>query len=209
MSYRQCFAVLALIGLCVPLWADDRPNLVFMIADDCTYLDMQVYGGQAKTPNLNRLAAQGMQFSRCFQTAPMCSPTRHNIYTGIYPVKSGAWPNHTRVYPGTKSIAHYLRDAGYRVALSGKTHIAPKASFPFEYSGEFRSSEPPEELYDVATDPHCLVNLVDDSRYAKLKAELSEELDKWMASQGDQGAATEAVAHTRKAGYKENKRPAR
>jgi len=57
-------------------------------------------------------------------------------------VKSGAWPNHTCVYPGTKSIAHYLKDAGYRVALSGKTHIAPRESFPFEYSGEFRSADP-------------------------------------------------------------------
>lgn len=118
--------------------AADRPNLVFMIADDCTYLDLEVYGGQAKTPHLKQLATEGMQFSRCFQTAPMCSPTRHNIYTGIYPVKSGAWPNHTCVYPGTKSIAHYLGDAGYRVALSGKTHVAPKESFPFEYDNDFR-----------------------------------------------------------------------
>ncbi|MED5418401.1 MAG: sulfatase-like hydrolase/transferase, partial [Verrucomicrobiota bacterium] len=69
--------------------AADRPNLVFMIADDCTYLDMEVYGGQARTPNLNKLAKEGLKFTRCFQTAPMCSPTRHNIYTGLYPVKSG------------------------------------------------------------------------------------------------------------------------
>lgn len=118
------------------------PNLVFIIADDCTYLDMEVYGGQARTPNLVRLAQQGMVFTRCFQAAPMCSPTRHTIYTGMYPVRSGAWPNHTRVYPGTKSIAHYLMEAGYRVALSGKTHIAPKESFPFEYSDEFREADP-------------------------------------------------------------------
>jgi N-sulfoglucosamine sulfohydrolase len=118
------------------------PNLVFIIADDCTYLDMEVYGGQAKTPHLKKLAAEGLKFTRCFQTAPMCSPTRHNIYTGLYPVKSGAWPNHTCVYPGTKSIAHYLKDAGYTVHLSGKTHIAPRESFPFDYSGEFRSADP-------------------------------------------------------------------
>ena len=122
--------------------AAERPNLVFIIADDCTYLDMELYGGQAKTPNLRKLASQGMQFSRCFQTAPMCSPTRHNIYTGIYPVKSGAWPNHTCVYPGTKSIVHYLKPAGYRVALSGKTHIAPRESFPFAYDGEFKNNNP-------------------------------------------------------------------
>lgn len=119
-----------------------RPNLVLIIADDATYLDLEVYGGQAKTPHLNRLASEGMQFSRCFQSAPMCSPTRHNIYTGIYPVKSGAWPNHTCVYPGTKSIAHYLKAAGYRVALSGKTHISPPESFPFEYSQEFKTADP-------------------------------------------------------------------
>ncbi len=135
-------AIFATLLSVATAFAATPPNLVFIIADDCTYLDMEVYGGQAKTPTLNRLAREGMQFSRCFQAAPMCSPTRHNIYTGIYPVKSGAWPNHTMVYPGTKSIAHYLKDAGYRVALSGKTHIAPKASFPFEYSGEFRSASP-------------------------------------------------------------------
>ena len=119
-----------------------RPNLVFMIADDCTYLDMEVYGGQAKTPHLNKLATEGLKFTRCFQTAPMCSPTRHNIYTGLYPVRSGAWPNHTCVYPDTRSIAHYLQDAGYRVALSGKTHISPKSAFPFEYSDDFRKNGP-------------------------------------------------------------------
>lgn len=122
--------------------ATPLPNIVLMIADDCTYLDMEIYGGQAKTPHLKGLAKSGMQMSRCFQAAPMCSPTRHNLYTGIYPVKSGAWPNHTRVYEGTKSIAHYLKSAGYRVALSGKTHIGPQSSFPFEYSKDFRIADP-------------------------------------------------------------------
>ena len=142
MKHFPLFALLIAVTTAASSSATERPNLVLIIADDCTYLDMGVYGGQAKTPALDRLASEGMQFSRCFQAAPMCSPTRHNIYTGIYPVKSGAWPNHTRVYPGTKSIGHYLGEAGYRVALSGKTHIAPKASFPFEYSTEFRSADP-------------------------------------------------------------------
>ena len=139
------FKIIAITGLICSVFSlsnAEKPNLVFMIADDCTYLDWEVYGGQAKTPNLNEFASQGMTFSRCFQAAPMCSPTRHNIYTGIYPVKSGAWPNHTCVYPGTKSIAHYLKDAGYRVALSGKTHISPKESFPFEYTNDFKTKDP-------------------------------------------------------------------
>lgn len=159
MKHFALLLALALLPHVSVATADDRPNLVFMIADDCTYLDLEVYGGQAKTPNLNRLAGEGMQFSRCFQTAPMCSPTRHNIYTGIYPVKSGAWPNHTCVYPGTKSIAHYLQDAGYRVALSGKTHISPKSSFPFEYSDDFKTANP------VAASPYpALDTLIAESK---------------------------------------------
>ncbi len=66
---------------------------------------------------------------------------------------------------------------------------------------------PPEELYDVENDPHCLNDLIGDPKFAELKADLSTRLDAWMKSQGDKGAATEAQAHTRKGGFKENKRP--
>ena len=110
------------------------PNLLLIIADDCTYRDLEVYGGQAKTPNLNRLATEGMKFNRCFQAAPMCSPTRHCLYTGLYPVKSGAYPNHTFAYDWVKSIAHYLAPAGYSAHLSGKTHVNPPSVFPFNFT---------------------------------------------------------------------------
>lgn len=150
--------------------AAPRPNIVFVIADDCTYLDLGLYGGQAETPHLDDLASEGMIFTRCFQAAPMCSPTRHNLYTGLYPVKSGAYPNHTRVYPHTKSVAHYLGDAGYTVHLSGKRHIAPKSAFPFDYTDEFRNADPGsndpypaiERLFEAASpengdpQPFCL-----------------------------------------------------
>lgn len=131
---RQTLPLLTILVLGCSLQAQEKPNFLFIIADDCTYTDLEVYGGQAKTPHLNQLAREGMLFSKCFQAAPMCSPTRHCLYTGLYPVKSGAHPNHTFVKPGTKSIAHYLKTAGYRVALSGKSHINPPESFPFEYS---------------------------------------------------------------------------
>ncbi|VGO22131.1 Choline-sulfatase [Pontiella sulfatireligans] len=110
-----------------------KPNLMFILADDCTFRDLEVYGGQAKTPHLNALAEEGLKFNRCYQAAAMCSPTRHNLYTGIYPIHSGAYPNHTFANPGTKSIVHHLKAQGYRVALVGKTHINPESVFPFEY----------------------------------------------------------------------------
>ncbi len=128
-----------------------KPNLVFIIADDCTWRDIGSYGGQAYTPNIDRLAGEGMRFTRCFQAAPMCSPTRHNLYTGLYPVKSGAYPNHAFAKDHVKSIVHYLRPLGYRVALSGKTHIAPKSVFPFEYSRHQKKLESAIDMKAVDT----------------------------------------------------------
>ena len=156
-----------------------RPNFLFVIADDCTFRDIGCYGGQALTPNIDSLAKQGMRFMHCFQQAPMCSPTRHAIYTGIYPVKSGAYPNHTFVKDGTKSIAHYLQPLGYRVHLSGKTHIGPKAAFPFEYSGknnpDFKAIDQlltestrdgtPFCLFACSNEPHSPWNKGDSSQY--------------------------------------------
>jgi N-sulfoglucosamine sulfohydrolase len=110
----------------------------------------------------------------------MCSPTRHNIYTGLYPVKSGAYPNHTFAKDGTKSIVHYLRPLGYRVHLSGKTHINPREVFPFEYTkagnnpdmaaidtlfGECTGSDTPFCLFACSNEPHSPWNKGDSSRY--------------------------------------------
>lgn len=124
--------ILIILFSCFILKAEQKPNMVFIIADDCTFRDLECYGGQAKTPNMNKLAAEGMKFERCFQAAPMCSPTRHNIYTGLYPVKSGAWPNHTHAYDHVKSIVHHLEPLGYDVFQTGKSHVAPQKVFPFK-----------------------------------------------------------------------------
>ncbi len=167
--------------------ASDRPNLLFVIADDCTFRDIGCYGGQANTPNIDQLASEGMRLTHCFQAAPMCSPTRHNIYTGQYPVKTGAYPNHTETYPHVKNITHYLQPLGYRVALSGKTHIGPRNVFPFEYSGknnnpdmdaidqmfgECVEAETPFCLFACSNEPHTPWNKGDPSQYPPSKIEL-------------------------------------
>lgn len=152
-----------LISASLPvLKAADQPNLVLIIADDCTHRDIGCYGGQAITPNIDRLAAQGMRFTRCFQAAPMCSPTRHSLYTGQYPVKTGAYPNHTFVDDGIVSLPVDLKPLGYRVALSGKTHIGPRPAFPFEYSGKGNNPDPDavRQLISESVDakkPFCLI----------------------------------------------------
>ena len=167
--------------------AASKPNMVFIIADDCTFRDIGCYGGQARTPHIDKLATEGMRFTRCFQAAPMCSPTRHNIYTGLYPVKSGAWPNHTRAYPHVKSIVHHLRPLGYRVTQTGKTHINPPEVFPFENKGggknpdmkyinrlfaETAEGGKPFCLFACSNEPHSPWNKGDASAYPPAKVKL-------------------------------------
>ena len=166
--------------------AENRPNLLFVIADDCTFRDIGCYGGQAYTPNIDRLATEGMRMTHCFQCAPMCSPTRHNIYTGQYPVKTGAYPNHTATYENVRNVTHYLKPLGYRIALSGKTHIGPRASFTFEYSGnknpdmkaldtmmaECADSKTPFCIFACSNEPHSPWDKGDASRYPASKVKL-------------------------------------
>lgn len=127
----------ALMSACTrQLIAQDRPNILLFMADDMTHTDLGCYGNRdVKTPNLDALASEGMKFSRCFNSAPMCSPLRQSLYTGLYPVKNGAHPNHSRVYDGVKSLPHHLSPLGYRTALIGKRHEAPESAFPFEFLG--------------------------------------------------------------------------
>jgi arylsulfatase A-like enzyme len=132
-----------------------RPNILLVIADDQCWRDNGCYGNpDVKTPNIDQLAREGMRFTRCFTATAMCAPTRQQLYTGLFPIRNGAYPNHSQVYPGTRGIVHYLRDAGYRVGLVGKTHFGPPESFPFERvpedgMGEFLSRDPEQ--------PYCLV----------------------------------------------------
>ncbi len=186
---QTLLAILGLLGvggLTSGVWAK-APNLVFIIADDCTYRDIGCYGGQAHTPNLDRLAREGMRFERCFQAAPMCSPTRHNLFTGLYPVKSGAYPNHTMAYPDVKSIVHYLKPLGYRVVQTGKTHFNPPSVFPFEFLGKGKNPDlkgidglfaaaaakgEPFALFACSNEPHLPWNKGDATAYPPDQIEL-------------------------------------
>lgn len=120
---------------------EKRPNLLLIVADDLCWRDLGCTGNRdVRTPNIDALAASGMALRGMFTPAPTCSPTRHALYTGLFPVRSGAYPNHTMVYRGTKSVFHYLKDLGYDVALVAKEHVAPPASFPYEHLPEAKAT---------------------------------------------------------------------
>ena len=150
-----------------------KPNIVVMIADDLTYHDLGSWGNKdVRTPNLDRLAAQGMRLTKCYTPAAVCSPARQSLYTGLFPVRSGAYPNHSVVRPGVKSLPHYLKPLGYRVGLVGKKHFGPAENYSFEYPerGASAAQEENENTenaldYGAATgfinrdkeQPYCLV----------------------------------------------------
>jgi choline-sulfatase len=99
------------------------PNIVFVIADQHRW-DFVGYEDQhTLTPTLNRLAEEGTAFHRAYCNAPLCSPSRAAIASGRYGVNSGSFTNLHQLPPGTPSFVTQLRNAGYRTAAVGKTHM--------------------------------------------------------------------------------------
>src|SRR6056297_3742854 len=83
MKQIICLTNLIIALFCVPLCAADKPNIVFILADDSGYSDLGCYGGEIATPNLDSLAGNGLRFSQFYNTA-RCWPTRGSLLTGYY-----------------------------------------------------------------------------------------------------------------------------
>lgn len=136
------------------------PDILVVIADDQSYTDVGCYGSrEVATPNIDRLAAEGMRFTRAFTATAMCAPMRQQMYTGLFPVRNGAYPNHSQIKPGIKTWPAYFQELGYRVGLAGKRHFGPAESFPFEQLGgkdlDFGAIE--EFVRRDARQPYCLL----------------------------------------------------
>ena len=114
-----------------------RPNFLLIVADDLCWRDLGITGNSdVKSPHLDRLAAEGLRFDAMFTASATCSPLRHALYTGLHPIRSGAYPNHTMVKEGTRSLFHHLSESGYRTGLHHKSHVHPFESFPYELVSE-------------------------------------------------------------------------
>lgn len=153
--------LIGLMGIAAAGWAhrvvaSQPPNIILFLTDDMTWFDAGCYGNKdVKTPHLDRLASQGMRFTNCSTSTAMCAPTRQQLYTGLWPVRSGAYPNHSAVKAGTKSLGHHFANLGYRVAISGKKHYKPAASYPFT---TLNSKQDKGEKGDVG--PHAIKQFI-------------------------------------------------
>lgn len=113
--------------------AADPPNVLIIMADDCTHSDLGLYGGRnAITPNLDALAAQGLTFNKAYLASAMCQPCRAELFTGQYPMRNGCAWNHSASRSSTLSMPQRLKSFGYRVGIAGKIHVKPDSVFPFE-----------------------------------------------------------------------------
>jgi len=108
-----------------------RPNIILIMADDMGYSDIGCYGGEIRTPNLDRLAAGGLRFTQFYNTA-RCCPTRASLMTGLYQHQTGVGHMmNDRGYDGYRgdlnnrcvTIAEVLKQAGYSTYMSGKWHV--------------------------------------------------------------------------------------
>ena len=188
----------------------DAPNILIVLLDDVGFGVAETFGGEVHTPTLDRLAADGIAFTR-FHTTSICSPTRAALLTGRNHTRVGsgtiaeravAWDGYTGVIPKTAAtVAEVLKEYGYHTAAFGKWHntpvtettaIGPKDRWPngygFEYfygflGGETSQYEPRlTENYDAVEPPH------DDPSY-HLTTDMVDKslawLDNWRAFDPD------------------------
>lgn len=116
----------------------ERPNILVILSDDMGYSDIGAFGGEIRTPMLDRLAAGGRQFTQFYNTA-RCCPSRASLLTGLYPHQAGIGhliyrtphPGYgDRLAPDSVTIAEVLRDSGYGTYMAGKWHLAPRSYNP-------------------------------------------------------------------------------
>jgi arylsulfatase A-like enzyme len=115
---------------------DARPNILFIMSDDHTTQAFGCYGSRlAKlnpTPNIDRLATEGMRFDRVFCNYSLCTPSRASIITGQYPQTHGVMDLGGSISPANQHLAHEMKRGGYHTAMIGKWHLKAEPA-PFDY----------------------------------------------------------------------------
>jgi arylsulfatase A-like enzyme len=140
----------ALLGTTGIVNAQEKPNIVFFLVDDMSWMDVACYGSKFyETPNIDRLARDGVKFTNAYAACHVSSPTRASIITGRYPASIGMtdWlpgrrnrpfqrllnnPNRMQLPEGEATVAETLRNNGYRTAIIGKWHIGEAPYGPTE-----------------------------------------------------------------------------
>ncbi|MCZ6673159.1 MAG: sulfatase [Verrucomicrobia bacterium] len=140
--------------------ASEKPNIIFIFVDDQGYYDLGCYGAtEVKTPNIDRMAAEGVRFTDYYAAAPICSPSRAGLLTGCYPRRIGnhIWVHRadskSGIHPDELTLAELFQKNGYATACIGKWHLGfqepflPKNQGFDYYFGLLHNLDPVEVVY--------------------------------------------------------------
>ncbi len=136
--FRLLTLAISTLGVLAPISrAADRPNILLIVSED-NGPEIGTYGDPyARTPNLDKLAADGVRFDRAFVPQAGCSPSRASFLTGLYVHQHGQLGLATwgfRMYrKDTPNVVRSLKEAGYRTGIIGKIHVNPESAFPFDF----------------------------------------------------------------------------
>ena len=136
----RCLDALMIVLMLIPAAfaaAGSRTPNVLLITSEDNGPELACYGDRyARTPNLDRLAAEGVRFERAFVATASCSESRAALLTGLYPHQNGQIglaTHHYRMFGELPNMASRLKARGYRTGLIGKLHVNPESAFPFDY----------------------------------------------------------------------------
>jgi arylsulfatase A-like enzyme len=181
--------------------ASKKPNFVFFLIDDLGWTDVGCFGSSFyETPNIDRLASQGMKFTDAYAACPVCSPTRGSILAGKYPARLGItqWiggsdePTKYKHFLDLEevTIAEVLKGEGYATAFVGKWHLGNKPYYPDKQGfnvniGGDSSGAPPTYFYPYKQDKRALLEMPaggEEGEY--LTDRLTDESLKWLDANG-------------------------
>ena len=126
------------------LFAQQKPNVIVILTDDLGYGDLSCYGAtKIKTPNIDKLAKQGVRFTNAHSTSATCTPSRYAIMTGQYPWRkkgTGILPGDAAlIVPTDKTtLPSLFQKAGYQTGIVGKWHLGLGNSLEKEWNGELK-----------------------------------------------------------------------
>lgn len=120
---------------------DAKPNILIIYTDDVGYGDISVYGGKIPTPNIDKLAAEGLLFTNAYATAATCTPSRYSLLTGEYAWRAkgrGVAPGDASalIRPGVETLPAVMQRGGYRTAVIGKWHLGLGGDEGPDWNGE-------------------------------------------------------------------------
>jgi len=125
LGFVQPLVIFFLLVIGSDLFAQNKPNVILIMADDLGYGDVGFNGHPViKTPHLDKMAEQGVVFDRFYSAAPICSPTRGSCLTGRHPFRYGVLAAHTGgMRDGEITVAEIFKEQGYNTGFFGKWHL--------------------------------------------------------------------------------------